>query len=310
MASKPGRVIAQVTCLMLLGLTAWAGEARVCTFRLNGLDLGVDCQTGSVIHLASSATGVILDGPPESAGLLEVAYPVDSFAPMRLSTRFSTAVVAQHGKGVAIRWDKLGASRGGVGLPAGQVSAEVIIKAADDGRSVILQCRLENKSSNPIPQILFPDLWGLKPLAGVSQTQLRFARGVVQPFQVPFRAPDSSPAFYRENGWQEYPAGGYYNLNALRWLDYGSLGGGLSVFQNQLGGKLLIIILNDHSEAEYVTVHSDLPMWLPLAASCHVKYYNGNGELLDTTERECAHWYGTTRQLEPLELSFFEIEAK
>jgi hypothetical protein len=78
----------------------------------------------------------------------------------------------------------------------------------------------------------------------------------------------------------------------------------------QLGDKLLIIILNDHSEAEYVTVHSDLPVWLPFAASCRVKYYNGNGELLDSIEGECAHWYRTTRQLEPLELSFFEIETK
>jgi len=250
MALKPRRVIARITCLMLLGLTAWAGEARVCTFRLNGLDIGVDCQTGSVIRLASSATGVILDGAPESAGLLEVAYPVDSFAPMRLSTRFSTAVVAQHGKEVMIKWDKLGASRGGVGLPPGQVSAQVIIKAADDGRSVSLQCRLENKSSNPIPQVLFPDLWGLKPFAGVSQTQLRFARGVVQPFQVPFRAPDSSPPFYAENGWQEYPAGGYYNLNALRWLDYGSLRGGLSVFQKKWGTPDAPNVLTWRSEAE------------------------------------------------------------
>ena len=111
MASKPGRVIAQVTCLMLLGLTAWAGEARVCTFRLNGLDLGVDCQTGSVIHLASSATGVILDGPLESAGLLEVAYPVDSFAPCGCQLAFPQRWLHNMEKG----WRSDGTNWGQVG---------------------------------------------------------------------------------------------------------------------------------------------------------------------------------------------------
>jgi hypothetical protein len=78
----------------------------------------------------------------------------------------------------------------------------------------------------------------------------------------------------------------------------------------QLGDNVLFIILNDASAAQYVTVQSDLLLWLPLASSWRVKYYDGQGELLDSMERKSARWYGTTRKLEPLELGFFEISTQ
>jgi hypothetical protein len=115
------------------------------------------------------------------------------------------------------------------------VSAVVEIQAAQDGRSIIFTCLIENHSGAPIPQILFPDLWGLTPFAGADQTQLRFADGVVRPFQKPVKAPNSTP-FYAPSAWTEYRPGGYmFADNSLRWLDLGSLGGGLSVFQKEWG---------------------------------------------------------------------------
>jgi hypothetical protein len=204
--------------------------------QLNGLELGIDQQTGSVVSLASSPTGVILRTATPSAGLLDLAYPVDSFAPMRLASRFSKAQVINNGaSGVEIRWENLGASRPNLPLPAGNVVAVVTIRAADDGKSVILSCHIENQSSASIPQELFPDLWGLKPVADLEHTRLRLARGTVLPFVTPVVPPDAAP-FYAELGWKEYPGkGGYYAENALRWLDYGSFNRGLSVFQKSWG---------------------------------------------------------------------------
>jgi hypothetical protein len=221
-----------------------AANESVLKTRLNGLDLWLDRETGSLVYLASPATGVLLEGTGEQSGLLDLAYPTNEFAPLRLASRFSKAQVLHENNRVIIKWEALGPSRDNFPLPAGHVSAQVEVRAADDGRSVILSCRIENHSRAPIPQILFPDLWGLTPSNGVEGTQLRLARGVVRPFAVPFRKPETAPVYFSLD-WHEYPAknpptvegeiGGYYNQNALRWLDFGGLAGGLSIFQKKWG---------------------------------------------------------------------------
>lgn len=249
MVHKAGNFLARFSSAVLLLATAWAGESGVYKTRLNGLEVGVDEQTGSWVYLAYPATGVILKATGESAGLLDVAYPIELFAPLRLASRFSKARVEKESNGVVITWDTLGPSRSNFSLPAGKVSAQVTIRAAGDDRSVILACRIENRSSAPIPQILFPDLWGLKPFDGVEGTQLRLARGVVRPFTVPIRNPHSAAPYYERVGWREYPAdGGYYAQNALRWLDYGSYQGGLNMFQRKWGTEDRPDVLTYRSE--------------------------------------------------------------
>jgi len=222
----------RASCVVLV-LAACTANAAVVNVRLNNLDVGIDDSTGSIVSLSYSATGAMIETSSESAGLVDLAYPVEAFAPMRLASRFSKARVAKDENGVTITWDMLGPSRGNFPLPKGPVSAVVTIKAAQDGRSVILRCRIENHSTAPIPQILFPDLWGLKAFAGNEGTQLRLAAGVVHPFTVPYVPPEAAAPYYERIGWRHYPAGAYYDQNALRWLDFGGLHGGLSVFQKQ-----------------------------------------------------------------------------
>ncbi len=226
--------------------------------RLNRVDLGFDRQTGDLVYLSSPATGVILEGTLEHSGLLDLAYPTKEFTPLRLASRFSKAQVVPNGEGVSIKWDSLGPSRGTFRLPEGRVSAQVTIRAADDGRSVIFACRIENHSKASIPQVLFPDLWGLTPSNGVEGTQLRLTRSVVRPFAVPFRDPESAPPYYERTGWKQYPSdGGYYAENALRWIDFGGLAGGLSVFQRKWGTEDRPDVLTYRSESD--------PMHLRLA---------------------------------------------
>jgi len=241
----------QVAALVALIFAGLAPAREVRSLRFNGLDMGIDEQTGSLIYLSFGATGPILEAPPEAAGLLDVAYPVRVFTPLRLASRFSKARVVKEGDGVSIVWDILGPSRNSFPLPQGKVSARVSIQAARDGRSAILSCRIENHSSQRIPQVLFPDLWGLKPLGGPERAQLRLARGVVHPFMVPFRPPEAAPPYYDQVGWQSYSAhGGYYTPNALRWLDYGSYGGGLSVFQRKWGTQDAPDVMTYRSEGD------------------------------------------------------------
>src|SRR5690606_20325649 len=225
----------------------WAAsvEAATVTVSLNGLEIGIDESSGSIVSLRSPHTPQILRADANAAGILDVAYPVDSFAPMRLASRFSKARIVRSDRRVSIAWDALGASRPNLPLPAGAVKAEVIIEAAPDGRSVIFRSRIQNDSSQPVPQVLFPDLWGLRPLAGAEHTRLRLAREVVYPFRGPVTDPEQAPFYARPSAtpnrgapgfaWREYPAGGYYQANSLRWLDYGGFSGGLSVFQKKWG---------------------------------------------------------------------------
>jgi hypothetical protein len=235
-SKAPLRLLAMLLALQL----AAAAHAKVVTATIDGLEIGIDEATGSLVSLRSPHTGLILEAPPERAGLLDLGYPVESFPPMRLASRFSKAQVVQAPGKVTIKWEHLGPSRPNLAIPSGAVRAEVAFRSAGDGRSVILEASIENGSGAPVPQILFPDLWGMKPVYGPQQTRLRLARDVILPFAKPVQDPEATP-FYASGAhgsgiaWKEYKAGSYYNENALRWLDYGGASGGLSVFQKKWG---------------------------------------------------------------------------
>jgi hypothetical protein len=231
--TKLNCLILTVTAVMVAA--TGLAHAAVLNVQLNGLEVGIDEETGSLVRLSYPATGIILEAPAKAAGIVDLAYPTDPFPPLRLAPRFSKAKVERQGNGVRIYWEALGASRAGLALPSGKVSAEVKLAAADDGRSVILSCRIVNGSSAPVPQILFPDLWGLRPITGAERTQLRFGNAIIQPFAKPVWPADGTP-FYATVGWQVYPASGYrFGDQSLRWLDWGSFRGGLSAFEKAWG---------------------------------------------------------------------------
>jgi len=233
-ASKTGRFLIALLCIGPLVAGESGADETAYKTRLNGVDLWFEQRTGGLEYLSSPVTGVLLEARGELSGLLDLAYPTAEFTPLRLASRFSKAQVLPESHGVTIKWESLGPSRSNFPLPEGRVSAQVTVRAADDGRSVIFSCRIENHSQASIPQVLFPDLWGLTPSNGVEGTELRLARGVVRPFTVSFRQPESAPPYYERVGWREYPAaGGYYMTNALRWIDFGGLGGGVSIFQRK-----------------------------------------------------------------------------
>lgn len=198
----------------------------------NSLKITVDAATGGIRRLSYPATGTILEASRETAGLLDVAYPIAEFVPLRLGTRHSKARVVADKNGMTITWDPLGPSRTKFPMPPGKVVAEARIVPAPDGRSVILRCTIDNQSQTPVPQVLFPDLRGLKPFAGPDKTNLRFPIGYpVYPFMED-PIPQYSAQYYVNSGWKEYvPSTGVYGTNTLRWLDYGGYAGGLSIFQ-------------------------------------------------------------------------------
>ena len=216
--------------------TAGADARGKTTIALNGLIVDVDEESGAVVGLSHPATGVILRARGGDGGLIDLAYPVECFVPMRLASRFSKARVITEADGVNIHYDPLGPSRTHCPLPDGMVKAAVTLRAAEDGRSVVLKCRIDNQSSAWIPQVLFPDLRGLRPFEGSEGTVLRLSNGSVRPFAGPPKPTAGAPFYAFEDGWRKFEYGGFYNPHVLRWLDLGGYRGGLSMFEKQWGG--------------------------------------------------------------------------
>ncbi|MBN1492230.1 MAG: hypothetical protein JXA69_20120 [Phycisphaerae bacterium] len=215
-----------------------AAESDTTAVRLNGLGITLDRNTGSILRLEYAGPGAMLDASPEKASLVDLAYPVKDFEPLRLATRFSkNAHIDVQSDQVTIHWNRLGASRS-VFEQVNAVAATVTLKAAQDGRSIIMSCRVENNSDVAVRQVIFPDLMGLVPFEGPDQTRFRTANFVRTPFRD--LMPDEgrlSLQFCQDPaaGMVEYKSGGMFSDMWLRWMDLGGYKGGLSLFQKAWG---------------------------------------------------------------------------
>ena len=119
------------------------------------------------------------------------------------------------------------------------VSAEILLEACDDGRSVSLRCRVENHSQTTVRQVLFPNLTGLQPIAG-ENTRFTGLQGYVCPFVELSDTNDSRDTFYATKPslcGKFYNAGGLFDatFKVGRWFDYGGLSGGISVYAQHWG---------------------------------------------------------------------------
>jgi len=200
---------------------------------LNGLQVTLDAQTGGVLKLAYDGPGVVLETDRQGASLLGLACPVPAFEPLRLATRYAPqAEIARSNDGVSVSWPQLGPSRN---VPlSGPVSAAVRLKAAPDGRSVVLSCEVRNGTDRPLRQVLFPDLNGLLPTAGVERTILKTGGFGSAPFRE-LRLSESDEFYAQTNACREYKSGGMFSDMWMRWFDLGGLKGGVSLFPRLWG---------------------------------------------------------------------------
>ena len=173
----------------------------------------------------------MLDTTPRAAGILDLATPGNNLS-LRLSPRFTPgASIRADNRQIEISWNRLLGEKDGA-RPAGYVAATAILTAAPDGRSVVLRCSVQNQSTQPLRQVLFPDLNGLLPLG--SQTELCSGGIVVRPFAD--LTPSAADRLMDNPHIAVYStARGLYSPIILRWLDYGTLQGGLSLFARQWG---------------------------------------------------------------------------
>lgn len=79
---------------------------------LNGLELSFDAQTGCLVEMSCPGVGTVLDAERGRASVLDLAYPIPAFEPLRLASRYSKdAQIEVTKRKVTITWDQLGMSR-------------------------------------------------------------------------------------------------------------------------------------------------------------------------------------------------------
>lgn len=232
--------LAMFVCLLMIGAMlcnksiADDSSQGIVTAALNGLEITLDGHTGSILSLDYPGPGKILQAEPSQASIIDMAYPVEEFEILRLASRFSSnATIEKTADTLTIQWKRLGASRELFQQP-GDVSAEVTLKASDDGKSIIMEATIKNDSDVAVRQVFFPDFLGLLPFAGKNLTMFNVAGATRQPF-VELAAREECRFYAVDGRCTELQSGGLFAEMILRWADLGSLGGGMSLFPKRWG---------------------------------------------------------------------------
>ena len=226
-----------ISLIMVLLLAASAFAADTVSASLNGLELEIEKGTGSIVSLSVPGQGKILDARSEAASILDLAYPIPEFEPLRLASRYSKdAEIRVTDKEVTIHWERLGASRDYL-QPEGSVRATVTVTALDDGVSTCWKCNIINDSHTAVRQVLFPDFGDIIRFAG-DDTLLKTCGFSMEPFSQ--LAPSEGrlgQQFCMDASYlsEEYTPGGLFDSMMMRWFDIGSHKGGLSFYPEQWG---------------------------------------------------------------------------
>lgn len=232
----PSRIIRIFFVLSFSLIVLHTAPAAV-KIELNNTQIDLDEHTGGILRMQHGGPGVIVQSDVDHAGMIDMAYPVEHFEPLRLANRFSTisAIEASENQ-VRILYDNIQPSRAWYHMD-GRVCAEITIRAADDGKSLIFNCHLNNNAGCDIRQIVFPDFVGIEPFAGINQTCMRTAVGNTMPF-VELQMPEQTTGFLYARSHRFYYPGSLitsrHNM-VMRWFDIGSLKGGFSSFEKKWG---------------------------------------------------------------------------
>jgi len=252
-----GWLLVVLAALSAGGAEAVSGPGQVVTATINGLEIALDAKTGSILGLSYPGPGKMLQTTPDAGGILDLACPQGNHPALRRASRFSSgAKISQTASKVTIQWENVGTSEPSADA-TGPVAATVILEAAPDGRSMTASCRIENRSAVPITQVLFPDLIGLTPFGGTAETFFRTGCSVIAPFAN--LRPSPPEQLVGNPAVVTFLSGSSYGNMGGRWMDFGSLAGGLSLFPKcwwpEPDTKVLLHRWNTNDNLRWVIAH-------------------------------------------------------
>jgi hypothetical protein len=234
--------------------TGLCAQPRTLDATLNGLRITLDSDSGSILRLYYPGVGVLLEATPKRSSVLDLATPIKSFEPLRLASRYSKGVKVTQSQGeLTLHWEDLGASRSAY-PHTGHVSATVKFTALPDSRSIAMNAEVQNDSPVSVRQVLFPDFLGLLPFCGEKDTFFRSAGSQSLPFiDLAMTEAKESSEFMEDFGCLavDHRSGSLYGDDMiLRWMDFGGLRGGFSVFPKAWGWDPQVDIRLQRSEVE------------------------------------------------------------
>src|SRR5437870_4418820 len=92
-------VVAGLLAFALFGGSLASAAPQTIEATLCGLKITLDQETGSILELNYPGPGRILQTIPERSSLVDLAYPITEFEPLRLATRFSRGARIEKGEG-------------------------------------------------------------------------------------------------------------------------------------------------------------------------------------------------------------------
>ncbi|MGH2558658.1 MAG: hypothetical protein ACRDJH_06310 [Thermomicrobiales bacterium] len=183
--------------------------------------IGVDGASGAITAMHLTESDIEFVSQPDARGLLRLAAPLPRYGAHYVETGVhGRPELERQGDGPRLRYADVATAEGRI-----PVSVEIDLIPTADG--LLLRARVHNGWTDVIPQIVFPQLFGLGTVGASDDTRLQLGRGRLYPFQELTLHPDS--ARYLDLGLYRYYGYGYSAFN-MKWLDYGSPAGGFSLF--------------------------------------------------------------------------------
>lgn len=254
---------------------------------LNNNEIVFDAHTGGILCLKTSNGVKIIDTDRETAGLIDLAYPLDNFGPLRLATPYSKIKsIDINENNVIIDYSSLGPSRKDAGYQ-GDVSAKIILTAHEDGKSVVFEAQVENHTDKLVPQILFPDFKGLVPVSGNENTWFRRGGVKIRPFlEIGKNQYNGVNNFWRGCWWEHFSPRGIYGFGSWwggtalgRWAHYGSMKGGIGVYDEgwypDAEHSVYLRICEDKPERARMCFTRENPMWNHMEGNLQIKPDDG-----------------------------------
>jgi len=209
------------------GRQSWQGPLDPERLSMRGGSIEVDTATGALVAArlggvgAASGRDAMSPASTGRTGLLRIALPREDYPSHYLETGAHAApqVERRHG-GLRLVYPELASAY--VTVP---IRVEVDIEPREEG--LVLRAKVHNGSDQVVPQVAFPQLFGLAPVGGTESTRLRMSRGTVHPLKQLVLRPDDATLL-------ELPLQAYYGYGAfefsMKWLDYGDTDGGLTLY--------------------------------------------------------------------------------
>lgn len=181
----------------------------------------IDERSGGLTHIQLGQAGAEFVIRPDPRGLLRVASPLPEFGAHYLETDLhGQPEVETRENGIVLRYPCLESTEG-----VFPIQVELDLKPTDDG--LVLRAKVHNGWSTPIPQIVFPQMFGLGAVGGLDHTRMQLGRGRIFPFRELALRPDDP--IYLDLGLYRYYGYGFSAFN-MKWLDYGSSEAGFSLY--------------------------------------------------------------------------------